>query len=159
MTVATEDNVPTRILNSPTRIRMRMLEQMAEALEDQVAALYRRAAAFEEEEFLLNREVDERQTEINRLMMKLEAMRSERDRTMERIESLSREAAAIREQVLNTEEEAVLAAIEDSEIRPSIAARCNAPQTVLAGGDPAHGPMFFRRMILGEAVTRPLTEP
>jgi chromosome segregation ATPase len=76
-----------------------MLEQMAEALEDQVAGLYRRAAAFEEEEFLLNREVEERQTEINRLMFKLEVMRAERERVIERIESISREAAAIREEV------------------------------------------------------------
>lgn len=159
MTVATEDNVPTRILNSPTRVRTRMLEQMAEALDDQAAALYRRAAGFEEEEFLLNREMDERQTEINRLMMKLDAMRAERVRTMEKIDSLSREAAAMREKVFNAEEAAVLAAIEDSEACPSIAARCYAPQTALAGGDSAHGPKFFRRMILAEAVTRPLTEP
>lgn len=159
MTVATEDNVPTRILNSPTRVRMRMLEQMAEALEDQVAALYRRAAAFEEEEFLINREVDERQTEINRLMMKLESMRAERDRTMERTQSLSREAAAMREQVVNAEEEAALAAIEDSEACPSISALNSPPQTARTGGDSAQGAMFFRRMIVAEAVTRPLTEP
>ena len=81
---------------------MRMREQMAEALEDQVAGLYRRAAAFEEEEFLLNREVEERQTEINRLTFKLEVMRAERERVMERIESISPEAAAIREEVILT---------------------------------------------------------
>ena len=91
-----------------------MLEQMAEALEDQVAALYRRAAAFEEEEFLLNQEVEERQTEINRLLLKLEAMRAERDRVIEKIEPISSEAAAIREEVFNGEEEIALAAIEDS---------------------------------------------
>jgi hypothetical protein len=51
-----------------------MLEQMAEGLEDQVAVLYRRAATFEEEEFLLNREIEERQTEINRLVLKLDTM-------------------------------------------------------------------------------------
>jgi len=75
---------------------------MAEALEDQVAGLYRRAAAFEEEEFLLNREVEERQTEINRLTFKLEVMRAERERVMERIESISPEAAAISEEVILT---------------------------------------------------------
>ena len=99
MTVITPAEPPADGLNSQQRVKMEMHEQMAEALEDQVAGLYRRAAAFEEEEFLLNREVEERQTEINRLTFKLEAMRVERERVMERIESISREAAAISEQV------------------------------------------------------------
>jgi chromosome segregation ATPase len=98
MAAKTESEAPADGLNSPPRV-MRILEQMAEALEDQVAGLYRRAAAFEEEEFLLNREIEERQTEINRLTFKLEVMRAERERVMERIESISREAAAIREEV------------------------------------------------------------
>ena len=93
MTVITESEPPADGLSSPARVKMRMLDQMAEALEDQVAGLYRRAAAFEEEESLLNREVEERQTEINRLTFKLEVMRAERERVMERIESISREAA------------------------------------------------------------------
>ena len=97
--IITESEAPADGLNSPSRVKTRMLEQMAEALEDQVAGLYRRAAAFEEEEFLLNREVEERQTEINRLTLKLDVMRAERDRVMERIESISREAVAIREEV------------------------------------------------------------
>jgi chromosome segregation ATPase len=100
MTVITESEAPADGLNLPPRV-MRILEQMAEALEDQVAGLYGRAAAFEEEEFLLNREVEERQTEINRLTFKLEVMRAERERVMERIESISSEAAAIREEVFN----------------------------------------------------------
>jgi chromosome segregation ATPase len=99
MTVITESEPPADGLSSPPQVKMRMLEQMAKALEDQVAGLYRRAAAFEEEEFLLNREVEERQTEINRLTFKLEVMRAERERVIERIESISREAAAIREEV------------------------------------------------------------
>jgi chromosome segregation ATPase len=102
MTVITESEPPADGLSSPPQVKMRMLEQMAEALEDQVAGLYRRAAAFEEEEFLLNREVEERQTEINRLTFKLEVMRAERERVIERIESISREAAAIREEVILT---------------------------------------------------------
>ena len=64
-------------------------EDTADMLDDQVAGLYRRAATFEEEEFLLNREVEELQTELNRLRLKLEAMRAERDRVMDRIESIS----------------------------------------------------------------------
>ena len=99
MAFITESEAAADGLNSPSRAKMRMLEQIAEALEDQVAGLYRRAAAFEEEEFLLNREVEERQTEINRLTFKLEVMRAERERVIERIESISREAAAIREEV------------------------------------------------------------
>lgn len=97
--IITESQASADGLSSPPQGTMRMLEQMAEALEDQVAGLYRRAAAFEEEEFLLNREVEERQTEINRLTFKLEVMRAERERVIERIESISREAVAIREQV------------------------------------------------------------
>src|SRR6266849_1453549 len=97
--IITESEAPADGLNSPSQMKTRMLEQMAEALEDQVAGLYRREAAFEEEEFLLNREVGERQTEINRLTLKLDVMRAERDRVMERIESISREAVAIREEV------------------------------------------------------------
>src|SRR6267142_1086713 len=100
MTVITESEPPADGLRSPARVKMRMLDQMAEALEDQVAGLYRRAAAFEEEEFLLNREIEERQPEINRLTFKLEVMRAERERVMKRIEFISREAAAIREEVL-----------------------------------------------------------
>jgi len=97
--IITESQASADGLSSPPQVTMRMLEQMAEALEDQVAGLYRRAAAFEEEEFLLNREVEERQTEINRLTFKLEVMRAERERVIERIESISREAVAIRKQV------------------------------------------------------------
>ena len=101
-------------LSSPPAVKIKMLEQMAEALEDQVGALYRRAAAFEEEEFLLNREVEERQTEINRLRLKLDGMRAERDRLIERIELISTEAATIREEVCSGQDELALAAIDDS---------------------------------------------
>jgi len=83
--------------SQPTGAKMRMLEQMAEALDEEVAGLFRRAATFEEEEFLLNCEIEERQTEINRLLLKLESMRAHRERVMERIKSISREAQAIRE--------------------------------------------------------------
>src|SRR5262249_22541774 len=84
--------------------KMRMLEQMADALEDEIAGLFRRAAALEEEEFVLSHEVGERQTEINRLLLRLESMRAERERVMEKIESISREARAIREEAFNTED-------------------------------------------------------
>ncbi len=142
MNVLDEIKLPCGLRSRPV-VKMRILEQMAEALEDQVAVLYRRAAAFEEEEFLLTREIDERQTEINRLMLKLEAMRAERDRVIEKIESISGEAVAIREEVFRGEEEVVIAAIEGS---PSEAA--TAP--LLAGSDLQA--TFFRRMTLGEQI-------
>jgi len=128
-----------------TAVKMRILEQMAEALEDQVGALYRRAASFEEDEFLLTREVEDRQTEINRLMLKLESMRAERDRVMEKIETISNEAAAIREEVFNGEEELALAAIERS--------TANVPAgPVFAEGGSLQGATFFRRTMLSELV-------
>lgn len=150
MTVLTEIKEPACGLSSPPGVKMRMLEQMAEALEDQVAGLYRRAAAFEEEEFLLNREVEERQTEINRLVLKLEAMRAERDRLMERMESISSEAAAMREEVFNREEEVALAAIESSTAEASTRPGCGDVQQGFTGGDPSRAAMFFRRMTLAE---------
>lgn len=148
MTVFTEITEPTS--GPPPGVKMRMLAQMAEALEDQVAGLYRRAAAFEEEEFLLNREVEERQTEINRLRLKLEAMRAERDRVMGRIESISGEAAAMREEVFNGEEEVALAAIDSSTAEASTGPWCGDVQPGYSVGDPSRGAMFFRRMTLAE---------
>jgi hypothetical protein len=129
---------------------MRMLEQMAEALEDQVAALYKRAAAFEEDEFLLNREIEERQMEINRLALKLDAMRADRDRTMERIEVISAEAAAMREEIFNGEEEMALAAIDGSLTDGPTPDR-EACQSEITDAGPSSGSIFFRRMTLAEA--------
>jgi chromosome segregation ATPase len=112
-----------------------MLEQMAEALEDEAAGLYRRAAAFEEEEFLLNKEIGERQTEINRLLLKLEGMRAERDRVLEKIEQVSSEAAAVRERAFNDDEED---SIEATQTSPS------------QYEDASTGALFFRRMTVAE---------
>jgi len=153
MTVLTENDSPTAASSqsSPPRVKMKMLQQMAEALEDQVSALYRRAAAFEEEEFLLNREIEERQTEINRLTLKLDVMRADRDRAIERIETISAEAAAMREEIFSGEEEMALAAIEDSlldEAAPTDNPSC---ATGITNGGPSA--MFFRRMTLAEAAS------
>jgi predicted RNase H-like nuclease (RuvC/YqgF family) len=147
MTVITEIKQPASGLSSQVRVKMRMLEQMAEALEDQVAALYRRAAAFEEDEFLLNREVEERQTEINRLMLKLESMRGERDRVMEKIETVSCEAIAIREEIFSNEEEAAIAAIAAA---PSVVGLVGDSQPVFDSVDSSCDAVFFRRMTLSE---------
>jgi len=150
MTVHTEIKEQDCGLSSPPVVKVRMLEQMAEALEDQVAGLYGRAAAYEEEEFLLNREIEERQTEINRLMLKLEVMRADRDRLMERIESISGEAAAMREEVFNSEEEVALAAIGSSTAEASTGLGCVGVQPSFPGGDPSRDSMFFRGMTLAE---------
>ena len=138
MTVFSEANLTVAAGSAP-RVKTRMLEQMAEALEDEAAGLYRRAAAFEEEEFLLNKEIGERQTEINRLLLKLEAMRAERDRVIEQVDQISSEAAAVRERAFNGDEEDALAAIEGSQGQYE---------------NPSTGALFFRRMTVAEQAPR-----
>src|SRR5215208_6944010 len=104
MTILSDCKKAQRSLTSSPRVKGRMLKQMAEALEDEAAGLYRRASAYEEKEFLLNCEINERQTEINRLLLKLEAMRSQRDGLLEKIEAIRDEAADLREEIGNSEE-------------------------------------------------------
>ena len=134
------------------QVKIRMLEQMAEALEDQVSVLYRRASTFEEEEFLLNREIEERQTEIHRLTLKLETMQVERDRVMDKIELISKEACAMREKIIDHEEEFALASIESAVSQQAPICGSNEPRFT----EQSPGPKFFRRMTLSEAVTQPL---
>jgi chromosome segregation ATPase len=125
-----------------------MLRQMADVLDEQASELYGSAAAFEEEEAMLSREISERQTEINRLNSKLEALRIERDRVLERIDSLRREASAMRDEILDNEEEIALSAI-DCNLESSIGEQSNGIQT----GDRApHGPVYFRRMTPAEHI-------
>jgi len=112
-----------------------MLVQMAEALEDEAASFCRRDAGFQEEEFLLTREIDERQTDINRLQLRLEALRCERQGLVQRIESLRAEAAAMKEEAFNHEDEIALSLIDDVPMNDD-------QQT------PADGPVFFQRMSL-----------
>jgi chromosome segregation ATPase len=127
MVVVDDAKVSTNVSSSP-RAKARMLEQMAEALEDEVGGLYCRAAAFEEEESLLNKEIGERQTEINRLLLKLDAMRAERDRVMEKIELVSHEAGLMRDKAFSCEEDGT-------------EGRCDEPSTT---------GVFFRRMMPAE---------
>lgn len=100
--LTTQMNESRSTASSSPQMRTMLLEQMAEALEDEAVGLYRRAAAFEEDEFLLNKEIDDRQTEINRLQLKLDGLRSERDRLIERIDTITEEAQALRDESLNT---------------------------------------------------------
>lgn len=138
MTVFSDAN-STIAPSSAPRVKTRMLEQMAEALEDEAAGMYRRAAAFEEEEFLLNKEIGERQTEINRLQLKLEGMRAERDRVIEKIEQISIEAVAVRERAFNGDE-------GDS------VAETQSPKAQYE--NPSTGALFFRRMTVAEQAPR-----
>jgi hypothetical protein len=137
MTIIDETNEATCGVTTQMAAKMRIFEHMAEALEDQVAGLYRRAATFEEEEFLLNREVEERQTEINRLMLKLESMRAERDRVIDRIESISNEAAAIRGVVFRGEDASTFDGIERESAQTSTGPAFN-------GSGPLPGSAFCR---------------
>ena len=112
MTLSTDIEETSESVAPNMRAKMHMLGQMAEALEDEAAGLYRRAAVYEEEEFLLEREIEERQTEINRLSLKLNALRADRDALLAKIASLTDEATALREEVYCNEEARALAAIE-----------------------------------------------
>jgi hypothetical protein len=128
------------------RVKMKMLEQMAEALEDEAAGLLHRAATFEEEEYLLNREIAERQTEINRLHLKLEALHAERDGLLEKVEAIKSEAGALREEIFTREEEAALAAIESA----TIESERRSPDALPVGQErPARNSVFFTRMSVG----------
>ena len=116
-------------------IKMRMLTQMAEALEDEAASFCRKAAVLEEEEFLLSRQIDERQTEINRLQLRRDGLRCEREGIFQRIDSLRTEAAAMKEEAFNNEDEIALALIDDAPV-------LNTNEV------PSDGPVFFHRMSL-----------
>jgi hypothetical protein len=100
------DNDPDPISKAGSgHFKRAMLQQMAEALEDQVAALCRRVVAFEEEDFLLTREIEEHMSEINRLHLKLDGVRDQRDHMLERVECLRAEASSMREAVFGSEKE------------------------------------------------------
>lgn len=126
----TQMNESRSAANSSAQMRTMLLEQMAEALEDEALGLYRRAAAFEEDEFLMNKEIDDRQTEINRLQLKLDGVRSERDRLMERIETITEEAQALRDESLNN---------------------CASESGASPDHDNDAGAMYFRRATMTEA--------
>lgn len=138
MTVFSEATLVTPPSSSP-RAKTKLLEQMAEALDDEAAGLYRRAATFEEEEFLLNKEIGERQTEINRLQLKLEGLRAERDRVMDQIEQVSSEAAAVRERAFDGNEEDSVRPIQSAEGEYE---------------NPSTGALFFRRMTVADQSPR-----
>jgi uncharacterized protein YlxW (UPF0749 family) len=92
--------------------------------------MYRRAAMFEEEELSLGHEVEERRTQINRLLLKMEGLRAERESLIEKIESLKTEAAALREEAFTDEEEIAISSIISS------------PEEE----DQSRGSTYFRRM-------------
>jgi predicted RNase H-like nuclease (RuvC/YqgF family) len=152
MTILNDCTVAQGAGISSPRARMKMLQQMAEALEDEAAGLYRRAAAYEEEEFLLNHEITERQTQINRLLLKMEAMRSERDALLEKIDAIKNEAAAMREEAFNSEEEIALAAIDNARVKaPLEAAQCESKMGFRGEINASQSSAYFRRKIPASA--------
>ena len=153
MTVPTEERILDSDVGSPPKTKMRLLLQIAETLEDEAAGLYRRAAASEEEEFLLNREIEERRTDINRLVLKLEAIQAERNRLMVKIASISEEATALREEIFNREEEIALGAIEASSGEQESSEYLQPGPRDCKHVDPASGATFFRRMAMAEKVS------
>ncbi|HYV05836.1 MAG TPA: hypothetical protein VFB82_14675 [Blastocatellia bacterium] len=104
-----------------SRLSIWMLDQMAEALEDQAAGLSHRAAGLEQEQSQIRKEIERHGTEINRLLLMLESLRSDRESVVTRIESLRLEANGIREQQFACEEEAALAAIDPTGFNGEIA--------------------------------------
>lgn len=137
----------------PSRVKIKMLEQMAEALEDEAVGLYHRAAGFEEKEFLINREIENRQTEINRLLLKLDAMRSERDAVLERIQSITNEATAMREAIYSIEQEFVFQSLEPAQAEePDAFVASDFRQTDFRPADQPNVSMYFRRSRLAESV-------
>jgi chromosome segregation ATPase len=92
--------------------RIRMLSQMAGAMESEAAELSSRTQCLEEEESLVSAELSGHQTELNRLSARLEALRLERDTLLERIETLRAEAAAIREEASSNEDEVVIESLK-----------------------------------------------
>ncbi|HKP86297.1 MAG TPA: hypothetical protein VJZ26_09385 [Blastocatellia bacterium] len=143
------DDVEAATSETPqsSRVKMRMLEQMAEVLEDEAAGLYYRAAGFEEEEFLLNREIEERQTEINRLQLKLDALRSERDGVLGKIESVTSEAAEMREALYRFEQAFVFQSLSPAQAEDTAA--CLAAD--FGQSNPAGGSTYFRRLSLADS--------
>jgi hypothetical protein len=148
MTILDDVEVTASETPLPSRLKMRLLEQMAEALEDEAAGLYHRAAGFEEDEFLLNRQIEERQTEINRLLLKLEAVRSERGGVLEKIETINAEAAQMREQVFNLEDDIALRAIAPPQAGDDSTTGRLYNITDFVQEDQAGGSLYFRRLTL-----------
>ncbi|HEX8185318.1 MAG TPA: hypothetical protein VF747_11215 [Blastocatellia bacterium] len=151
MTLFTGDEIVQRDAASSPHIKVRVLQQMAEALEDEAAGLYRRAAAYEEEEYLLNCEINGRQTEINRLLLKLEAMRSDRNGLVEKIEEIKTEAALLREEVFKSEEEIALAVIDDTRANEPLKACCESNMGFSGEDKALQNSLYFRRMTLADA--------
>ena len=142
----------------PDRVKIKMLQQMAEALDDEAEALYRRAASFEDEDYLLTREIEQRVTEINRMKLRLDAVRRERSSVTQRIEELRVEAAAIREEVFEGEDELVIQNLGTGELdRLSVNPQTSyesAEDSVFTGlsDEPDLESAFFRKVSLKDRV-------
>lgn len=114
MEILTENTQAASFNGASLDVKIRILKQMAKALEDEADGLFRRAAIFDEEEFSINREIQQHQNEIKRLQLKLQTMRVERERVVGKIREIQQEVAAMRDEIYNNEEEVALANISGS---------------------------------------------
>ena len=142
MTILEDAEVIPHETVQASRMKMRMLEQMAEALEDEAAGLYRRATSFEEDEFLLNQEIEVRQTEISRLMLRLDSLRSERDGVLEKIGSITAEAGGMREELYKIEQYFMFSVLSPAPSEDD----CEWEVADFGQGNQLNDASFFRRM-------------
>lgn len=100
MTILTDEYYPADEVGNESYLACEERNTSVQAAE----TVDQHAAAFEEE-YVLNHEIEERQSEINRLLLKLEAVRSENDDLIKRIEAIRTEAMAIREESFRDKEQ------------------------------------------------------
>ncbi|HKV37898.1 MAG TPA: hypothetical protein VJX67_01705 [Blastocatellia bacterium] len=98
------------VANGPGRLKM--MQQIAEGLEDEAHSLTRRARAIEEEEAQISQEVEELQTGIQRLSLRSTSLRGEREALLAKIDKLHHEADSIRDKAISAEEELALQSLE-----------------------------------------------
>ena len=153
MNLATQERTVPHPGTASPYIRIRILRQMAEALDDEAEGLCIRLATFDEKHFLITRQIEERQTEISRLQLELEALGSERNALLQQVEKLRTEAEAMREEVLNNEDEIALGVIEgNSPVEGELVEAASHNGIYSSEGDASDEPVYFQRMTLPKDV-------
>ena len=107
-TVATQHETELNGNISAERLRLKMLEHRASALEQESSSLVRRAAALERQESLVRDEIEHYEDEVNRLVLRLKSLQTERESLSQRIELLKCNTRGLREEIVNAEEELAL---------------------------------------------------
>jgi hypothetical protein len=132
------------------RLRLKMLHQMAEALDDEAAGLDRKAASLEEEECLLKQKADEHQTEVNRLLLLLQSIRSEHHGVREKIEKLTQESRELKEQSFLGEDDLALDFLELP--AAALSGGPDSSQVVRHDTEASAGSSYFRRMSVTDLI-------